>query len=67
MAEHFAGCKRTYPDCLCLTCKHDGQTDNGHFCCEHLMNDIEQCKVVECPGYEKEDEANVQSAIPAER
>lgn len=67
MAKHYSGCMFTNPDCLCMTCKKDGSTEPANFCCDGRRNNLLSCKVKTCPDYEKEDDSDVQSAIPAER
>lgn len=58
---HYSGCKKNHPDCICLTCKHDGESE----CLGCFIHD--ECHLEYCPDYEKEDDNDVQSAIPAER
>lgn len=47
MAEHFAGCMKACPDCLCNTCAKD----DGDTCCVEVSS---QCPVRKCPYYEEE-------------
>lgn len=52
--KHNEACKRTNPDCICLTCKHDGLRDTGTEyveCCVYCKSCDEQT----CRGYEPED------------
>ena len=49
--EHYVGCIKLYPACMCNKCKHD--RDNGEACCYHRT---EFCPVSECEKFEIDDE-----------
>lgn len=51
--EHYGGCIKVFPTCLCNTCKHDCWPNYEALCCEQVASD---CPVENCPDYEPDDE-----------
>lgn len=49
--EHFGGCIKDFPTCLCNTCKHD---TNGLYACCGVR--AKKCQADFCPDYEPDDE-----------
>ena len=50
---HNKSCAKTFPTCLCNTCKHDASSVNNNPCCENVRP---ICPIENCPDYEPDDE-----------